>query len=97
MSPPLRYPRPPSLSELGSGHNVVESSAGTGKTYLLEHLFVDLILTHAIPADQILVVTFTEKATAELVLRLRRLIGELAELRPDHPQAVAAANAPAKS
>jgi exodeoxyribonuclease V beta subunit len=95
MSPPLRYPRPPSLSELGSGHNVVESSAGTGKTYLLEHLFVDLILTHAIPADQILVVTFTEKATAELVLRLRRLIGELAELRPDHPQAVAAANAPA--
>jgi exodeoxyribonuclease V beta subunit len=95
MTLPLRYPRPPLLAGLGPGHHVVESSAGTGKTYLLEHLFVDLVLSHAVPADQILVVTFTEKATAELVLRLRRLLGDLARLRPDDPQAVAAAQAPA--
>ena len=80
MSQPPRYPRPPSLSGLGSGHNVVESSAGTGKTYLLEHLFVDLVLTHGIPADQILVVTFTEKATAELVLRRASLESVFLEL-----------------
>jgi exodeoxyribonuclease V beta subunit len=92
MSQPLRYPRPPSLGKLGRGHNVVESSAGTGKTFLLEHLFVDLIVTHGIPVEEILVVTFTEKATAELVIRLRKLVAELAELRPEHPAAVAAAS-----
>ena len=55
MSQPLRYPRPRSLGQLGPGHKVVESSAGTGKTFLLEHLFIDLILTHHVAADQILV------------------------------------------
>jgi exodeoxyribonuclease V beta subunit len=94
MNGPLRYPRPPELARLGPGANVVEASAGTGKTFLLEHLFVDLVLRHGVPAAEILVVTFTEKATAELVLRLRRLLGELATLRPDHPKAVAAATAP---
>ena len=97
MSEPLRYPRPPELSRLGPGANVVEASAGTGKTFLLEHLFVDLILRHGVPAHEILVVTFTEKATAELVLRLRRLLGLLAALRPDHPLAIAAATAQAEA
>ena len=55
-----RYPRPAELERLGRGHHVVESSAGTGKTFLLEHLFVDLILTHGLPCEEILVVTFTE-------------------------------------
>ena len=89
----LRYPRPFALAQLGAGHNVVESSAGTGKTFLLEHLFVDLIIGRGLSIDEILVVTFTEKATAELVLRLRKLLGELANLRPDHPKAIEAAGA----
>jgi exodeoxyribonuclease V beta subunit len=93
MSASPRYPRPPALAQLGPGHNVVESSAGTGKTFLLEHLFVDLIVSRAVPIDQILVVTFTEKATAELVLRLRRLLGELCDLDADHPKAKQAAAA----
>jgi exodeoxyribonuclease V beta subunit len=83
----LYYPRPAALSALGPGHNVVESSAGTGKTFLLEHLFVDLIVGRAVPIEKILVVTYTEKATAELVLRLRALLGELDGLGPDHPKA----------
>jgi exodeoxyribonuclease V beta subunit len=91
----LRYLRPSSLGQLGPGHNVIESSAGTGKTFLLEHLFVELVANHGIPAEQILVVTFTEKAAAELVLRVRRLLTELATLRPDHPKVVAAAAEPA--
>ncbi|MBN2576008.1 MAG: UvrD-helicase domain-containing protein [Deltaproteobacteria bacterium] len=90
----LRYPRPPALGRLGPRLNVVEASAGTGKTFLLEHLFVDLVLGHGIAADQILVVTFTEKAAAELVLRVRKLVAELADLSPDHPKAVAATGAP---
>jgi hypothetical protein len=80
---------------LGRGHNVVESSAGTGKTFLLEHLFVDLILTHGLSCEEILVVTFTEKATAELVMRLRALIARLANLRADDAKAIEAAEAPA--
>lgn len=85
------YPRPSALAKLGPGHNVVESSAGTGKTFLLEHLFVDLLLTRGVSIDQILVVTYTEKATAELVLRLRTLLGELAALDAEHPKSKQAA------
>ena len=95
MSEWLYYPRPTSLIALGSGHGVVESSAGTGKTFLLEHLFVDLILTRGLPVEAILVVTFTEKATAELVLRVRKLLERLADLRPDDPKAIAGARGPA--
>jgi exodeoxyribonuclease V beta subunit len=93
---PLRYPRPSALGQLGPGHNVVESSAGTGKTFLLEHLFVDLILSRGLSIEEILVVTFTEKATAELVLRLRKLLAELVDLEPDDPSALRAAGASAE-
>jgi ATP-dependent exoDNAse (exonuclease V) beta subunit len=56
---------------------VVEASAGTGKTYLLEHLVIDRVLRGDARLEEILVVTFTEKATAELVRRLRALIERL--------------------
>lgn len=95
MSWQLCYPRPRSLIALGSGHGVVESSAGTGKTFLLEHLFIDLVLAHGVPVDAILVVTFTEKATAELVLRVRKLLTRLVGLRPNDPNVVEAARLPA--
>ena len=93
MTQHLRYPRPAELAGLGRRNAVVESSAGTGKTFLLEHLFVDLILNHGLTCDEILVVTFTEKATAELVLRLRGLLERLAHLRADDPMALAARDA----
>lgn len=50
---------------------VIEASAGTGKTYTLEHLVIDLILRGACTLPEILVVTFTEKASSELKARLR--------------------------
>jgi len=74
---PWRYPRPAQLRQIGPRHNVIESSAGTGKTFMLEHLFVDLILSRGVAIDQILVVTYTDKATAELVLRLRALLARI--------------------
>src|SRR5271163_122161 len=68
----LEYRRPPILDEiLGGGRIIVEASAGTGKTFTIEHLVVDLLLTGAALIDQILIVTFTEKATAELRSRIR--------------------------
>src|SRR5262249_21738238 len=40
-------------------------------TYTLEHLVVELLLSTEATLDQILVVTFTERAAAELKTRLR--------------------------
>ena len=89
----VRYRKPPELARLGARHAVVEASAGTGKTYLLEHLVMDLLLTRGATLEQILVVTFTEKATAELVDRVRRKLEELASLVEDHPNAAGAPDA----
>jgi len=55
-----------------SGTNLIEASAGTGKTYMMTWLFLRLVLEAYIPADQILVVTFTKAATEELKERIRR-------------------------
>ncbi len=53
-----------------SGTNLIEASAGTGKTYMITWLFLRLVIEAAIPADQILVVTFTKAATEELKARI---------------------------
>jgi len=58
-------------------HTVIEASAGTGKTYTLEHLFVSLILERGMEVDQILVVTFTRRAAAEMKERIRALLTHL--------------------
>ncbi len=72
------YFRPAILDRiLKPGHKVIDSSAGTGKTFTIEHLIVELLLTGAARIDQILVVTFTEKATAELRARIRATIEDV--------------------
>jgi exodeoxyribonuclease V beta subunit len=53
------------------GINLIEASAGTGKTYTIEGLFLRLILERQFQVDQILVVTFTKAATEELKDRIR--------------------------
>jgi exodeoxyribonuclease V beta subunit len=53
------------------GVNLIEASAGTGKTYNIEGLFLRLILEMQLPVEQILVLTFTKAATAELKERIR--------------------------
>ena len=50
---------------------LIEASAGTGKTFTLVELVLELMLTRNIPLKSILIVTFTEKATTELRMRLR--------------------------
>lgn len=59
-------------------HAVIEASAGTGKTFTLEHLIVREIV-EGTSIDRLLVVTFTEKATDELRRRVRALIEEIPE------------------
>lgn len=54
------------------GVELVDASAGTGKTHTIATLFLRLVLERAIAVDRILVVTFTKAATAELRDRIRR-------------------------
>lgn len=66
------------------GKRLIEASAGTGKTYTIANLYLRLLvpsgpslsgnsgdLDKPLTVDQILVVTFTEAATAELKARIR--------------------------
>ena len=69
------------------GLHVIEASAGTGKTWTLAALYVRLVLGH-VPGStevssglyppQILVMTFTEAATAELRGRIRERLSQAA-------------------
>jgi exodeoxyribonuclease V beta subunit len=60
-----------------SGVTLIEASAGTGKTYTIATLFVRLLLEAELPLSEILVVTYTRAATAELRLRIRARLGQV--------------------
>ncbi|HMF39668.1 MAG TPA: UvrD-helicase domain-containing protein, partial [Polyangia bacterium] len=82
MTAAYLYPFPTELADLPRDRPaVIEASAGTGKTYLIEHLVVDRIVRGDARIDEILVVTFSERAAAELARRIRGLIRKV--LRPD--------------
>ncbi len=52
--------------------NLVEASAGTGKTYAITGLYMRLVAELGLPVRDILVVTFTTAATEELRDRIRQ-------------------------
>ncbi|MEY4550739.1 MAG: helicase/exodeoxyribonuclease beta subunit [Pseudomonadota bacterium] len=58
------------------GRSLVDASAGTGKTYAIATLFLRLLLETERQPRQLLVVTFTEAATAELKERIRARLRE---------------------
>lgn len=73
------------------GSNLIEASAGTGKTYTIAALYIRFILAHiptqpgatalrntALLPPDILVVTYTKAATAELKDRIRQRLVEAA-------------------
>lgn len=53
------------------GFSLVEASAGTGKTYNITSLYVRAIVEKKLTPSNILVLTYTEAATAELKSRIR--------------------------
>jgi len=63
-----------------AGTNLIEASAGTGKTYTITGIFLRLVLEKNLPVDRILVVTFTEAATHELKDRIRSKLREAIEV-----------------
>ena len=57
-----------------AGSNLIEASAGTGKTYSIAILTLRLIIEKNIPIEKILMVTFTKAAVAELETRVRSFV-----------------------
>ncbi|MCL5051573.1 MAG: exodeoxyribonuclease V subunit beta [Firmicutes bacterium] len=86
------------------GSNLIEASAGTGKTYTIAALYVRFILAHIATTERpalrekpllppnILVVTFTKAATAELKDRIRQRLVEAAQWFRSEPDTVAQAD-----
>ena len=62
------------------GVQLIEASAGTGKTYTIAGLYVRLLVEQALEVDRILVMTFTKAATEELRQRLRQRLRRCARL-----------------
>jgi exodeoxyribonuclease V beta subunit len=83
MSGIIYYKRPEILDRIPKNrHTVIEASAGTGKTYTIEHLFVELLMTQNITIDSILVLTYTERAAGELRSRIRTMIEKVLSTEP---------------
>src|SRR5690554_2523201 len=89
--------RPLALQFPLSGSQLIEASAGTGKTYTIAALYVRLILQHGLEQGaafnrhllppEILAVTFTDAATQELRDRVRAKLVETAQVfRGEHPE-----------
>ena len=65
----------PIATDLLTGINLIEASAGTGKTYAIAMLVLRFVVEQELDVKKILVVTFTKLATEELKERIRnRLI-----------------------
>ena len=89
MTPTPATPQPPPFDAnalpLSPGIRLLEASAGTGKTFALAHLVLRLLSEGETPlqVEQLLVVTFTDAAAAELRDRIaRRLQEALQQLDP---------------
>lgn len=69
-----------------TGTSLIEASAGTGKTYTITTLYLRLLLERELVASEILVVTYTRAATAELRDRIRRrIVGALLAFQTGEP------------
>ena len=79
------------------GTVLVEASAGTGKTYSIAGLYVRMIYEQGLSAEGILVVTFTNAATAELKTRIRQRLQDaiaVTRARQEDPEAYAKTDIP---
>lgn len=73
------------LHDSFTGRSLIEASAGTGKTWTLTALYARLLLEKQLSVSQILVVTFTTAATAELRERIRKRLAELLAVYENGP------------
>ena len=66
----------PNQYPLEAGVRLLEASAGTGKTFALAHLVLRLVTERKLNLKELLVVTFTEAAAAELRERIGRRLND---------------------
>ncbi len=66
----------PISTQIKSGINLLEASAGTGKTYAIAMLALRFVVEQNVPIEQLLIVTFTKAATKELKERVRARLVE---------------------
>jgi ATP-dependent helicase/nuclease subunit A len=71
------------LAVAARGNVLVMAGAGTGKTHTLVERCLDCLGRERAALDEILVVTFTEAAAAEMKQRLRRVLEETSSANPD--------------
>lgn len=81
----LSLPQPLDLTRIAlEGFNLIEASAGTGKTFSIAGLYLRLVLglgrAAPLPVESILVVTFTRAAVAELRGRIRARLSDTRQL-----------------
>lgn len=74
MGDPSAAPRFDLRTSPLQGTTLIEASAGTGKTHALAGLFLKLVVERSLLVSEILVVTYTEAATAELRDRIRLVL-----------------------
>ncbi|MCF8057554.1 MAG: exodeoxyribonuclease V subunit beta [Desulfocapsa sp.] len=67
-------------ASLHRGVNVVEASAGTGKTYSIAMLVLRFVAEFGVPVEELLVVSYTRAATEELRARIRKRLVEAREI-----------------
>ena len=77
---------------IGERGTIIEASAGTGKTFTVAAVVTWLVAEKGVPLEEILVVTFTRAATAELkdrvrkrmIMTLRAFRGSRSDVDDDH-------------
>ena len=84
VNSPITYQEFDALQVHLEGSNLVQASAGTGKTYSISVLVLRMIIEDEIPVNEILMVTFTNAAVAELEERVRYFILEAHRYAHDH-------------
>ena len=66
---------------------VVAAGAGSGKTFVLAQRYSNLVLEKGFTVDQILTLTFTNKAAAEMYQRIYKTLSEFSKENPDNKRA----------
>ncbi len=66
---------------------VVAAGAGSGKTFVLAQRYAHLILEKGFTVDQILTLTFTNKAAAEMYQRIYKTLYKISQEEPENERA----------